>query len=179
MVYVPRYGIVLNNEMDDFSAQPGAPNSFGLVGNEQNAVAAGKRPLSSMSPTLVMGPNGAPKMAVGASGGPTIITGVLGAILSIIDFGQSPTEAITGRRLHHQWMPEMLFIERLSDQERAALSALGHKFMERPAFNSVQMVAASPAGGLDGCLRSHVRMGGPLPTIALNHLRKHHSRGQG
>lgn len=111
-VIVPGTGVVLNNEMDDFSAQPGAPNAFGLVGMENNSVAPGKRPLSSMSPTLVLDQKGDPLMAIGAAGGPKIITQVLLAILGVVDGKMSLAEAIAQPRWHHQWRPNELSFEK-------------------------------------------------------------------
>lgn len=146
MVYVQGYGLVLNNEMDDFSAQPGVPNAFGLVGNAQNAVAPSKRPLSSMTPTLIT-KDGKPFMVVGASGGPTIITGTLLAILSVIDYKRSPTEAVTGPRLHQQWLPELVFIEPTSEEITEGLTARGHQLKVGPAFNSVQIIVKNDKGG--------------------------------
>ena len=140
LVYVPEWGLILNNEMDDFSAQPGVPNAFGLVGSEQNAIAPGKRPLSSMSPTLVLR-DGEPYMVVGGSGGPTIITGTLMALLRVIDFDQEPSEAIASPRLHHQWLPEKLFFEGSEDGAlEASLEAKGHEVVIRESYNSVQLI---------------------------------------
>jgi gamma-glutamyltranspeptidase/glutathione hydrolase len=147
-VYVKEWGLTLNNEMDDFSAQPGVPNAYGLVGNAQNAIAPGKRPLSSMSPTLVLR-DGAPFMAVGASGGPTIITGTLLAILRVIDFGFTPAGAITSARIHHQWRPHKLFVEP-GDPRLDGLDGFGHEVDVRPAFNSVQMVVRVADGTWEG-----------------------------
>jgi gamma-glutamyltranspeptidase/glutathione hydrolase len=148
MVFVPEYGLVLNNEMGDFTPQPGKPNNYGLIGTGQNAVAPEKRPLSSMSPTLVL-KEGEPFIAAGASGGPTIITGTLYAILRIIDFGQTPSQAIASARLHHQWVPMKLFMEApLGLQE--TLESWGHKIDVRPAFNSVQIVVRNEDGTLTG-----------------------------
>ncbi|MAT71605.1 MAG: gamma-glutamyltransferase [Planctomycetaceae bacterium] len=110
-VIVPGTGIVLNNEMDDFSAQPGVPNAFGLIGAENNAVAPGKRPLSSMSPTIVL-KDGEPVLTVGAAGGPKIITQALLAIVRRLDFGESLEDAVAGPRFHHQWVPDELVVER-------------------------------------------------------------------
>lgn len=110
-VIVPGTGVVLNNEMDDFSAQPGAPNAFGLVGMENNSVAPGKRPLSSMSPTIVLDEAGEPLMTVGAAGGPKIITQVLLAIVGVVDAKLSLAEAIAQPRWHHQWRPDELSFE--------------------------------------------------------------------
>lgn len=146
MIYVEGFGMVLNNEMDDFSAQPGVPNAFGLVGNAQNAVAPNKRPLSSMTPTLIT-KGGEPFMVAGASGGPTIITGTLLAILSVIDYKRTPTEAVTGPRLHQQWLPELVFIEPTSEEITQGLTQRGHKLKVGPAFNSVQIVVKNDKGG--------------------------------
>ena len=145
MVYVPTWGLIMNNEMDDFSAQPGVPNAFGLIGNEQNAIAPRKRPLSSMSPTLVLR-KGEPFMVAGGSGGPTIITGTLMALLRVIDFGQSPTEAVTAARLHHQWIPHKLFFESEDPALIKPLKDAGHEVITRPAFNSVQVIVRTPQG---------------------------------
>ena len=109
-VIVPGTGIVLNNEMDDFSSQPGTPNVFGLVGAENNAIAPGKRPLSSMSPTLVL-QAGQPVLTVGAAGGPTIITQVVLALLRTLDYGLAPSEAVALPRYHHQWLPDQVLVE--------------------------------------------------------------------
>ena len=126
-VIVPGTGIVLNNEMDDFSAQPGKPNAFGLVGAENNAVAPGKRPLSSMTPTIVL-KDGKPVMTVGAAGGPKIITSVLLAILRRLDFEQSLADAVGSPRIHQQWMPDVLTVEEKMPKEIIEqLEAKGHK----------------------------------------------------
>lgn len=126
-VIVPGTGVVLNNEMDDFSAQPGVANAFGLVGEENNSVAPGKRPLSSMSPTIVLDSEGEPLMAVGAAGGPKIITQVLLAITRVIDGGLSLAEAIRQPRFHHQWRPDTLsFEESVSKSLVSKLESLGH-----------------------------------------------------
>ncbi len=125
-VVIPGTGVVMNNEMDDFSAQPGAPNVFGLIGAEANAVAPGKRPLSSMSPTIVLR-DGKPIFTVGAAGGPTIITQVLLAIIQVVDFAKSPAEALGQARFHHQWKPNRLLVEKALDQAAIdALRAKGH-----------------------------------------------------
>ncbi|MEC9442250.1 MAG: gamma-glutamyltransferase [Myxococcota bacterium] len=145
MVYVPEWGLILNNEMDDFSAQPGTPNAYGLIGNEQNAIAPGKRPLSSMSPTLVL-KKGEPFMVAGGSGGPTIITGTLLALLRVIDFGMTPTEAVASPRFHHQWMPHKLYLEPGGEEVKAGLEAAGHAVDVRGAYNSIQIVVKTEQG---------------------------------
>ena len=125
-VVIPGTGIVMNNEMDDFSAQPGAPNVFGLTGAEANAVAPGKRPLSSMSPTIVLR-DGKPICTIGAAGGPTSITQVVRAIIQVVDFAKSPAEALDQARFHHQWKPDRLLVEKALGQTTIdALRAKGH-----------------------------------------------------
>ncbi len=109
-VVVPGTGVFLNNQMDDFTAQPGTTNFFGLVGSEANAVAPGKRPLSSMSPTVVL-KDGRPVFTVGAAGGPTIISQALLAIVRVVDFGEDPRQALAAPRFHHQWRPDELVME--------------------------------------------------------------------
>ncbi|MEZ0374253.1 MAG: gamma-glutamyltransferase, partial [Candidatus Sericytochromatia bacterium] len=123
-----------------FSKSPGVPNSFGLIGTEANAIAPGKKPLSSMTPTIVLR-DGKPLLAVGASGGPRIITGTLQAILNVVDFGMDVEAAVSSPRFHHQWVPETLYIEReLPLDVRAALMAKGHKLEIGDSENVVQAV---------------------------------------
>ncbi len=110
-VVVPGTGLVLNNQMDDFAAQPGVPNYFGLVGADANAVEGRKRPLSSMSPTVVLR-GGKPVLSVGAAGGPTIISQTLLAIVRVVDFGHDTRGALRAPRFHHQWRPDVLKMEK-------------------------------------------------------------------
>ena len=125
-VIVPGTGIFLNNQMDDFSAQPGTPNAFGLVGAEANAIAPGKRPLSSMSPTIVLR-DGHPILSIGAAGGPTIISQTVLNLIAVLDLGLSLDAALAQPRFHHQWQPDELRIEvRASDAVREFLTKLGH-----------------------------------------------------
>lgn len=139
-VVIPGTGVLLNNEMDDFSIQPGVPNAFKLVGAEANAVAAGKRPLSSMSPTLVLR-DGRPFLSVGAAGGPTIITQTLLAISNIVDLGMSPDAALKAPRFHHQWAPDELKIETAIGAEALQeLKAAGHKLDVSKSFGACQCV---------------------------------------
>ncbi|MDY6898157.1 MAG: gamma-glutamyltransferase, partial [Cyanobacteriota bacterium] len=109
-VVTPGTGIVLNNEMDDFSAAPGVPNAFGLVGNEANSIAPLKTPLSSMTPTIVT-ENGRLRMAVGTPGGSTIITQVLQIILNVLEYDMDAAAAVSASRIHHQWLPDTLRVE--------------------------------------------------------------------
>ena len=110
-------GIVLNDEMDDFSLQPGVPNAFGLIGNEQNAIAPRKRPLSSMTPTIALDDAGQVRVVVGAAGGPTIITATAQVFLNVVDWKMDAQAAIAAPRIHHQWFPEVLGVE--PDDRRA------------------------------------------------------------
>jgi gamma-glutamyltranspeptidase/glutathione hydrolase len=126
-VIVPGTGVVLNNEMDDFAIAPGTPNAFGLVGAEANAVAPGKRPLSSMSPTIVL-EDGQPVLTVGAAGGPTIINQVVQALVRRLDLGLPLDEALARPRIHHQWSPDLLRVEaRLDQAVQKGLTDRGHK----------------------------------------------------
>lgn len=127
-VIVPGTGIVLNDEMDDFSSQPGTPNAFGLVGAENNAIEPGKRPLSSMSPTIVLDKNDQPVLTVGAAGGPKIITQVVTALIRTLDLNEDLKSAIAAPRFHHQWLPDSVLIESAMPEElKEGLKRLGHK----------------------------------------------------
>lgn len=129
-------GILLNNEMDDFAAKPGTPNQFGLVQGERNAVAPRKRPLSSMTPTFVLRPDGTLWFAVGSPGGPTIINTVLHVITNIVDHGMNIQQAIDAPRIHHQWLPDEIIYEPygLSADTQRALEARGHKLTAKPRY---------------------------------------------
>jgi gamma-glutamyltranspeptidase / glutathione hydrolase len=142
-VIVPGTGILLNDEMDDFSAQPGAPNHFGLVGAEANAIAPGKRPLSSMSPTIVLR-DGRPILSIGAAGGPTIISQTVLAITGMLDLGLTLDAALAQPRFHHQWQPNELRLEnRAPAGLREQLAALGHHVEGSSGFGSSNGVAWS------------------------------------
>ena len=139
-VVIPGTGILMNNQMDDFSVQPGVPNAFGLIGNENNAIQPGKKPLSSMSPTIIL-KDGKAFMAVGASGGPRIITGTLHTIINVIDFGMNIEEAVSAPRFHHQWYPNKLFIEKdMPDDVRENLIKKGHELSLGEAESAVQAI---------------------------------------
>jgi gamma-glutamyltranspeptidase/glutathione hydrolase len=139
-VVVPETGVVLNNQMDDFSIQPGVSNYFGLVGAEANAVAPGKRPLSSMSPTIVL-KDGKPILSVGAAGGPTIISQTVLAIIHTIDFGMDIEEALAQPRFHHQWKPDELKIEKRMDAGTIrTLQARGHQVVTVESLGVAQGV---------------------------------------
>jgi gamma-glutamyltranspeptidase/glutathione hydrolase len=139
-VIIPGTGVLLNDEMDDFAVQPGVPNAFKLIGAEANAVAPGKRPLSSMSPTIVF-KDGQPILCTGAAGGPTIITQALLLISNILDRGMEPNAALKQPRFHHQWAPDELKIEKaFGDETLAELTKLGHKLESVTAFGACQAI---------------------------------------
>ncbi len=129
----PGTGILLNNEMDDFTIKPGVPNAYGLVQGEANAIAPGKTPLSSMSPTIVT-KDGKPFMVIGSPGGARIITITLEAILNVIDHGMTIQEAIDAPRIHHQWLPDIVYAEphALSPDTVRILTSMGHKVQDDP-----------------------------------------------
>lgn len=132
MMVVDGAGFFLNNEMDDFSAQPGVPNMFGLIGGEANAIEAGKRMLSSMTPTLVSDQSGKVRMILGAAGGPRIINAVLQTFLAGALFDIEAQKAVAAPRIHHQWMPDRLHIEdyALGSDTRTLLRQKGHRLVE-------------------------------------------------
>lgn len=133
-------GILLNNEMDDFAAKPGVANAYGLVGGDANAVQAGKRPLSSMTPTLVL-KDGKPALVTGSPGGARIITTVLQQIVNYIDYGMNPLEAAATPRFHHQWTPDELRIEKgFSIDTLNLLQQWGHKVALKPAMGRTQTI---------------------------------------
>jgi gamma-glutamyltranspeptidase/glutathione hydrolase len=149
-VTIPGTGVILNNEMDDFSIQPGVPNVFGLIGGEANAVAPGKRPLSSMSPTIVQ-KDGQPVLVIGAAGGPTIITQVVLGVVRTLDFGLSPQEALAAPRFHHQWQPDQLRLEpTLPASIRADLEKRGHVLKPTPNIGVTQAVVRGADGSFSG-----------------------------
>jgi gamma-glutamyltranspeptidase/glutathione hydrolase len=129
-VTVPEAGFLLNDEMDDFAAKPGTPNLFGLVQGEANSIAPGRRPLSSMVPTIVL-KDGKPFLVLGAPGGSRIITAVLQVMLNVMDFGMNIQDAIDFPRVHHQWKPDRLDIERgISPDTIALLKKAGYPIEE-------------------------------------------------
>lgn len=139
-VVIPSTGVLLNNQMDDFSAQPGVPNAFGLIGSEANSIAGGKRPLSSMSPTLVLR-DGKPVMTVGAAGGPTIISQVAQALINRLALEYDLEKAIAAPRIHHQWQPPLLFVEpAMPDEVEKALSDKGHTLKNLGNFGATQAI---------------------------------------
>ncbi|HBV38622.1 MAG TPA: gamma-glutamyltransferase, partial [Erwinia sp.] len=139
-----------NNEMDDFSAKPGTPNIYGLVGGEANAVQPYKRPLSSMSPTIVA-KNGKTWLVTGSPGGSRIITTVLQMVVNSIDFGMNVAEATNAPRFHHQWLPDQLRVEKgFSPDTLKLLEAKGQHVKVLPAMGSTQSIMIGPDGTLYG-----------------------------
>ena len=164
-VVAPGTGFLLNNEMDDFTIKLGVPNLFGLVQGEANAIAPGKRPLSSMSPTLLLR-DGQPYAVLGSPGGSRIISVILQTILNLVDHGMELQEAVNAPRIHHQWLPDELFAETraLSPDTRRLLEAMGHKVTEqrpwgavaaiiRPRGNAAGSAAVVPDSALSGRMR--------------------------
>lgn len=142
----PKYGIVLNNEMDDFAARPGVPNAFGLIQSEANCVAPRKKPLSSMTPTILVR-DGKAVYVAGASGGPRIISTTLQVVLNMTRFGMSPERAVEQPRIHHQWQPDTLYIEDpLHDRVKIDLEKLGHKVRLRNKLAVCQATARQSDG---------------------------------
>jgi gamma-glutamyltranspeptidase/glutathione hydrolase len=129
-------GVLMNNEMDDFSAKPGTPNAYGLIQGERNAVAPRKRPLSAMTPTFVMRKDGTLWFAVGSPGGPTIINTVMQVITNIIDFDMNIQQAVDAPRIHHQWLPDEIVYEPfgLSADTFRALEQRGHRIVDKPRY---------------------------------------------
>ncbi len=148
-VMVDGAGFFLNNEMDDFSAKPGVPNMFGLVGNDANAIQPGKRMLSSMTPTIVE-KDGELFMVLGAPGGSTIITAVLQVFLNVAEYGMSLPEAVNAPRFHHQWLPDQILYEgdALADGVRDSLAALGYQFREVNSMAVIKAILVLPDGSL-------------------------------
>ncbi|MDR3066222.1 MAG: gamma-glutamyltransferase [Comamonas sp.] len=147
-IVAPGTGILLNNEMDDFSAKPGVANAYGLVGGDANAVQAGKRPLSSMTPTLVL-KDGKPVLVTGSPGGARIITTVLQQVVNHIDFGMNPAEAASTPRFHHQWTPDELRVEKgFSPDTLALLRQWGHTVALKASMGRSQTIEIR-----DGLLR--------------------------
>jgi gamma-glutamyltranspeptidase/glutathione hydrolase len=139
-------GVLLNNELDDFTAAPGASNAYGLVGFEANLPGPGKRPLSSMSPTIVL-KDGKPVLVTGTPGGSRIISTVLQVIVNVLDYDMDVAAAVAAPRLHHQWLPDEVRIERgFADDTLAALKAKGHRIIEPMGQTSANSIAVTSDG---------------------------------
>ena len=145
-------GFLLNNEMDDFSAKPGSPNGYGLVGGIANAIQPGKRPLSSMTPTIVFDPAGAPILATGSPGGSTIITVVMQMVLNVLEFDMGIAEATAASRIHHQWLPDNVFYESgVSADTLRLLREMGHIVNDQPRkLGASESIEANGDGVLFG-----------------------------
>lgn len=156
-VIVPRTGFLLNNEMDDFVTVPGRPNYFGLVGNAANEIEPGKRPLSSLSPTVVLR-DGKPFIVIGSMGGPRIITSVVLALLNVVEFGMNLQEAVDFPRMHQQWVPDELYLEpEYSTDVQTALQSRGHHVRVQPRWAAVTAIMADTVyGGWWGTCDSRV-----------------------
>ncbi len=154
-VTLSKLGFLLNNEMDDFSAKPGEPNLFGLVQGEKNAIQPRKRPLSSMAPTIVLR-EGKPYLVTGSPGGPTIINTVLQTILNVLDFGMNVQEAVDQPRIHHQWLPDAIVMEKgFSPDTAALLKARGHQIRNVPLLGEVAAILID-GGWLQGAADGRV-----------------------
>jgi len=137
-------GVLLNNELDDFTAAPGASNAFGLVGFEANLPGPGKRPLSSMSPTIVL-KEGKPVLVTGTPGGSRIISAVLQIVIDVLDYRMDVAAAVAAPRVHHQWLPDVVRVERGFPQETLdALKARGHEVLEPLGQTSANSIAVTP-----------------------------------
>jgi len=146
---IPEYGIVMNNEMDDFLTKPGEANAFGLTQSDRNLPARGKRPLSSMSPTIVLDGDGGEVVAVvGASGGPRIITGTLQVLMNGLVFEMNARDGVGEARLHHQWMPNAVYVEGGWTDEASigVLKEKGHEIRRRRDIGNVQLILRSRDG---------------------------------
>ncbi len=142
-------GFLLNNEMDDFSAKPGSPNGYGLVGGIANSIQPGKRPLSSMTPTIVFDPAGAPILATGSPGGSTIITVVMQMVLNVLEFDMGIAEATAAPRIHHQWLPDNVFYETgVSGDTLRLLREMGHIVNDQPGRLGASESIQTNGGGV-------------------------------
>lgn len=155
-------GVLLNDEMDDFTSKPGVPNDYQLIQGEANAIAPKKRPLSSMTPAIVL-KDGKVAFAIGSPGGPTIINTVLQIVLNLVDFGMTIQQAIDAARIHHQWLPDEICWEEfdLERDTRDALEHLGHKLREKPGFGDARQIGDAQAISIDP--NSGMRMGASDP----------------
>jgi gamma-glutamyltranspeptidase / glutathione hydrolase len=144
-------GIVLNNEMDDFAIAPNTPNAFGLVGGTANAIAPRKTPLSSLTPTIVT-ENDQIRLVAGAPGGSTIITTVLQIVLNVLVYGMDARGAVAAPRLHHQWLPDRLMVEKngFYPLTLAELRRRGHRIEERSGWGNATIILRTSDGWLEG-----------------------------
>jgi len=139
-------GFLLNNEMDDFSSKPGVPNMYGAIGGQANAIAPGKRMLSSMTPCLIL-KNNKPLLVCGTPGGTTIPTSVLQTVLGLLDFKQTAAQAIRTPKFHHQWLPDIVYVEKaFPDDVADALTLMGYKVVRREPIGRTELIRILPSG---------------------------------
>jgi len=150
-LYCSELGFFLNNEMDDFSSKPGSPNMFGLIGGKANSIEPGKRMLSSMTPTIIEKHNNL-FMVLGTPGGSTIITSVFQTILNVIDYGMSMQEAVNAKKIHHQWVPDILYVEKnsINNETKEQLVSIGHKINERGSIGRMDCILINSDNKLEG-----------------------------
>jgi gamma-glutamyltranspeptidase/glutathione hydrolase len=157
---VPGTGVIMNNEMDDFTSKVGAPNMFGLVQGPQNSIAPGKRMLSSMTPTIIT-KDGKLRAVVGSPGGPTITTTVAQIVMQLIDHGRSLEQAVSSTRIHHQWLPDQIWHEDSLPKETVdALGAMGHKLQARSRIGHANCIEVDPKSAALVAVADVVRDGG-------------------
>jgi gamma-glutamyltranspeptidase / glutathione hydrolase len=148
-VVVGGAGFLLNNEMDDFSAKPGVPNMYGLVGKEANAIAPGKRMLSSMTPTIVLR-DSVPYISTGTPGGSTIMTSVFQTLLNLLEFGLTPAQAVNSPKFHHQWLPDEVDVEKgFEPATIKALKAMGYNIVNSDPIGRVEVIRLTAPGKLE------------------------------
>jgi gamma-glutamyltranspeptidase / glutathione hydrolase len=142
-------GFFINNEMDDFSIKAGTPNMYGAVGAEANAISPGKRMLSSMTPTIVM-KNNRPYLVVGTPGGTTITTSVFQTLVNILEFEMNTEEAVNKPKFHHQWLPDMIFVEKgFPAGTREGLEKMGYKIVQREAIGRTEVIKILANGKIE------------------------------
>ena len=160
-VTIPGLGFLLNNNMDNFSVRPGAVNQYGMAQNDVNAILPGKRPVSSMTPTIVCGPDGV-EIVMGTPGGPTIVSATAQALLYMLDFGWNARDAVEARRIHHQWMPDTLFMEDgIAADVVKGLEQRGHRLQLKTPLTDMNVILRQD-GWLEGavdCRRESVVAG--------------------
>jgi gamma-glutamyltranspeptidase/glutathione hydrolase len=146
-VTVDGLGFLLNDEMDDFSSKPGVPNMFGLIQGPANAIGPKKRPLSAMTPTMVL-KNGKLLLVLGSPGGPRIITTVANILMGVVDYGINIQEAVDAPRFHHQWMPDRIALEKsFSPDTTNMLQTMGHKVERQDYWSDGECIAIDPKTG--------------------------------
>jgi gamma-glutamyltranspeptidase/glutathione hydrolase len=146
-VTVPGLGFLLNDEMDDFTSKPGAPNLYGLIQSPNNAIGPEKRPLSAMTPTIVL-KDGKLFLVLGSPGGPLIITTVANILMGVVDYGMNIQEAVDAPRFHHQWLPDTVYLEKgFSPDTLKLLQGMGHKIAEEGYWSDGECIEVDPLSG--------------------------------